>query len=298
VTLTGATGNTCSYSSMAIQPNGSVSVTCQGGSTTPPPPPPPPVAGPGVFDISGPSSMVVGTTANFTVTRSNGNTGDAGLGWAVTTGCSPSGGVVNFTNGGPTTATITITAPATPGSCTVYIGGPSIGALGTTAAALVTINTGGGSTPQQPQDPTCPAVPADVQDFDLKLSGADVQRMPSGRIASAVLPVTGHASGQVVIGETTTSPRAATVEISINRCHGVIDTGAGGCYLRTDNPSFATLTWIEQAKWGTGTDDVIRSYGLCKAFPDQKMYVNMRYSYSQCNYGTCGFVSQWNYGPY
>jgi hypothetical protein len=150
--------------------------------------------------------------------------------------------------------------------------------------------------------PGCTAPPSDVLDFELKLSGADVQRMASGRIASAKLPpVVSRASGQVVLGETTTSPRAAVVEISIGKCRGVIDSSpaAGACYLKTDNPTFTTLTWLEYAKWGASTDSVAAAYSICKAYTaDGTFYVNMRYTYSLCNYGTCGFVSQWNYGAW
>jgi hypothetical protein len=271
---------------MSIQPNGSVSVSCTGtpGNTDP-----------GVFTLSGPASLGVGQSGTLVVTRSSGNYGDASINWAASGGCSPAGGSVSFPNGGTTSATISVTAPATPSTCIFNIGGQTVGTLGQPAAIAVTVVT---AVQPQPTDPNCPVPPNDVVDFDLKLSGADVQRMSSGRIASAVLPAVGRASGQVVLGETTTSPRSAVVEISINKCRGVIDTTVAACYLRTDNPTFATLTWLETPKWGASTDGIAAAYGLCQAYTDKKWYVNMRYTYQSCNYGTCGFVSQWNYGPY
>jgi hypothetical protein len=290
VILSGASGNSCSYTSMSVQPNGSVSVNCNAGTT----PPVDPLL-PGSFSLSGPSALSVNAVGTFSVIRSGGTAGDANLGWAASGGCLPAGGVVTFPNGNTNAQTITVTAPAAAGQCVIAIGGPSVGTLGTPPMLNVAIQSG-----PLPGDPGCTATPPppDVLDFDLKLSGADVQRMSSGRIASAVLPVVGRASGQVVLGETTTSPRSAVVEISINKCRGVIDTTVAACYLRTDNPTFATLTWLETPKWGASTDGIAAAYGLCKAYTDQKWYVNMRYTYQTCNYGTCGFVSQWNYGPY
>src|SRR5687767_11713246 len=36
VTLSGATGNSCTYSQMTVQPNGQITVTCSGGGTSDP----------------------------------------------------------------------------------------------------------------------------------------------------------------------------------------------------------------------------------------------------------------------
>lgn len=295
--VTLSTGASCTYSSMSVQPNGSVSVTCSG--SPPPPPPPNPIDSTqtGYFGIGGPASMPTGTSSKFNVTRNAGTAGDAIITYVVTGGCTASGAPLSFPNGGTTSQMITVTAPGTVGSCTVSLNPPAgNGQLGTPSSMSVTITQGTGT-----QQAGCPAAPNNVLDFELKLSGADVQRMESGRIASAVLPIIGiRASGQVVLGEATTSPRgAAVVEISISRCRGEINTNGGSCYLRTDNPTFTTMTWLENAKWGASTDGIAATYNLCKAYTtDGTFYVNMRYTYSQCNYGTCGFVSQWNYGAW
>jgi hypothetical protein len=149
----------------------------------------------------------------------------------------------------------------------------------------------------------CPAPPSDMQLFALTLSGADRVNMPSGRIGSMVLPVmeTRGGSGRLILAETTLSPRAGTVEISIGKCPGVIDTTAGACYLSSTNITFMKMDWLEVPIWGANTDTIAAAYGLCKAYAsDGAHYVNMRYSYApaDCTYGTCGFVGQWNYGPY
>jgi hypothetical protein len=221
--------------------------------------------------------------------------------YSISGGCSPASGVFWIGQVRPSEG-FQIMAPSTAGTCTVTILSPTVGTIGSPGSVTIPVTTSATTTP--PVQPGCPTPPNDVLDFELKLSGADVQRMASGRIASAKLPpVVSRASGQVVLGETTTSPRAAIVEISISKCRGVIDTsppaGNTACYLRTDNPTFTTLSWLEQPKWGASTDSVAAAYSICKAYTtDGTFYVNMRYTYSVCNYGTCGFVSQWNYGAW
>jgi hypothetical protein len=298
VTLTGATGNTCSYSSMSVLPNGNVSVACSGGGVTPPP-----AGQPGTYTLSGPTSLVVGTPAGFSANRVGGNTGDGNVSLAVTGPCTSSAASASFPNLGTTSVGFTVSGTAA-GTCKVYFSGATgAGVLGTPSSLDVTV-TAAPVTP--PPGNGCPAVPTDVLDFDLKLSGADRLIMSSGRIGSAVLPGvktnggTGN-SGQIIFGESTLAPRAATVEISVTKCRGVIDSAGGTCYLRSSNPTFTKLEWLERAAWGASTDAIATAYGLCKAYvADGAKFVNIRYTYSasDCSYGQCGFVSQWNYAGF
>jgi hypothetical protein len=53
--------------------------------------------------------------------------------------------------------------------------------------------------------------------------------------------------------------------------------------------------------WGDSTDTIAAAYNLCKAYTTNgPYYANMRYTYAptDCAYGTCGFVTQWNYGTF
>lgn len=293
-----STGETvCSYTGLSVTPNGNVIVTCDSGGVVNPPPP----AGESFSITTSPSSLAVNTSALVLVTRVNGVNSTATINYTVTGGCLPTSGVFWIGTARPTEG-FQITAPASGASCTVSIT-TDTGSLATPSSVTVPI-TGGGGGGGGTTGNGCPAVPNDVADFTLKLSGADVQRLASGRIASATLPTIGtQASAQFVLGETTSSPRAATVEASINKCRGVIDTNAGFCYLRTDNPSLTGFTWLERppAGWGVNTDTYAAAYGLCKAYAsDGPYYLNMRYTYSSssCSLGICGFVSQWNYAAW
>src|SRR5689334_15466771 len=87
VTLTGATGNSCSYNAISISPNGSVSVQCAGGTVDPPPPPPP---GQAQFTLTGPATLAPNTAytnGEIKVTRtdgSNGPTASVAFGYTIT----------------------------------------------------------------------------------------------------------------------------------------------------------------------------------------------------------------------
>jgi hypothetical protein len=133
--------------------------------------------------------------------------------------------------------------------------------------------------------------------------------MPSGTIGAARLPVLPDwaASGQVIVAETTSSPRAAVIEVSITKCRGVIDTTGGACYLRSTNGSLTNATWLQRTpSYGSWTDSnaatLAAQSGLCMAYASTgSFYVNMRYTYDggqNCTLGVCGFVSQWNYGSW
>jgi hypothetical protein len=161
--------------------------------------------------------------------------------------------------------------------------------------------------PPPPPPPPTPPAGGPYIEWNLKLSSADILRMHSGQVASAVLPSVKAAggqkdSGQIIFSEATVSPSAATIEICISRSRGLIDPNAGGgFYLKSTNGSFTKLEWIEREIWGTRTDYIASLYGLAKAYLDQgPWYVNVRYTYApgDCKYAPCGFTNQWNFGSY
>lgn len=296
-----STGETiCTYSQMAVTPSGGIVVTCDTGGGTVDPPPPPPG---GNFTITGSSTLGVGAGAVVSINRTGGTAGEALVAYTISGGCLPAAGTTWFPNNGATTGLVSISAPNAAGSCTVTLTGVT-GAGTIVSPSQLTIAVG--STQQQPPPPNgCPTPPGDVLDYNVKLSGADILRMSSGRIASSPLPgVKDNGgttnSGQIVFGESTVAPRSATVEISINKCRGVIDQNAGFCYTSVSSSAFMKISWIEKAVWGANTDSIANAYKLCRAYQTEgPYYINVRYTFGQgsCLWGegTCGFVNQWNY---
>lgn len=81
----------------------------------------------------------------------------------------------------------------------------------------------------------------------------------------------------------------------------MIDVSDKACYLKSSNPSFVKLDWIEEPIWGSRTDAIAAAYALCRAYASAgPHYVNVRYTYaaSDCRLGQCGFVNQWNFGGF
>jgi hypothetical protein len=288
----------CNYSGLRITPTGGVEVTCDPSTPTTPTTPTP-----GTFTVSGPAEIPFGAAATVTITRSGGTSGASTVSYEVGGGCGPLNGSVNFGDGF-SSGTFTLRSPGGPTNCTVTLLSPTVGTLGSPSTLKVAVN-GTAAQPTTPTQAGCAAPPNDVLDFNLLLSGADRLIMSSGRIASAVLPKVSDTrnsfSGQILFGESTISPRAATVEISVSKCKGVIDTAGGSCYLSSSNPSFLKMEWIEKPIWDASTDTIAANYNLCKAYmADGTFFVNVRYSYSasDCQYGQCGFVDQWNYAAF
>jgi hypothetical protein len=296
-----STGETvCTYSTLTVAPNGGITVTCD--ATVIP-------GAPGVFSLSGPSANLPQTgQGTMTIARSNGSTGAATVNYTISGGCGPLSGAVAFADGA-LTGTYVIRTPGYDTICSSSLTSATVGSVGSPSTVNVGVGAAVVSPPTPPTPPTppvqpgCPTPPSDVLDFELKLSGADRLIMASGRIAAAILPAVRAAggvspSGKIVFGESTISPRAATVEFSVTKCRGVIDTNAGFCYLRSSNPTFMRRDWIEEPIWGATTDATANAYELCKAYlTGGPWYVNVRYTYSpgDCSYGNCGFVDQWNF---
>ena len=305
VTLSGATGNSCSYSQMTVQPNGSISVTCVTSTPTA-----------ATFSLSAPASLAVSTTSTFSVSRSGGPVDSLTVNWSVSGGsCTANTGSLTFAQGGAPQA-VGITTNAIVGSCVVSITAPSGHQV---APGSATITVGSSAPPPPPPPPTgCPAPPSDYkyQTMDkwrsltpnqvaTEWNSVDQLRMTSGQIATYdAINVPNPASSAVVVltqGQQPATPQPVLTEMSVSKCPGVIDTSVAACYMRgtfiNNNQSprlyrrpvqvTSTLVWDSQAKLG---------YRGCWAPESEKWYVNVRWTFASCPYGVgqCGFSMQWS----
>jgi hypothetical protein len=132
-----------------------------------------------------------------------------------------------------------------------------------------------------------------------------IQRQASGVTVFMTLPSTlpGRTSGSIVFSESAGSaytPQPVTLEISINKCPGIIETDPGNfCNLRTTNGNFNSITFVSQASPGIDRNTA-NQRGYCWAGDGGQYYINARWTYSACASGmeTCGFAIQFNDGPF
>lgn len=132
VTLTGASGSSCTYSQMTVLPNGNVAVTC----TT--------VAGPGTFTLTAPSSLSTSsqTTTQIRVNRANGSAGEVTVPFSTggTSSCtSATATPVTFADGDLAGKYILIDTTAATGTCVVTLLAPSAGSLGTPSSKSMSV---------------------------------------------------------------------------------------------------------------------------------------------------------------
>lgn len=305
VKLTGASGkDECSYSSMSITPDGSVTVQCSG---TPPPPPPPPPSVETYVMSTGAMTASPHTVVEFAVVRS----GPEGTTFGATT--------VNFSYSGAGCA-ITGTYPVAfaAAQMTSPIQAP-ISAGGTCAATLVappspavlgnpsttTITVVGGTPPPPPPPAGCPATPENMLTATFAgLGNPILQMQASGQVVSIPVPADGRVSGQVTFGETVGgayTPQPVVIEISINKCPGVIDTNyTSQCNLRNTNGFFNTMTWLNKP-YSTINSTNANLYGFCwTGEPNTQYYINARWTYASCafNHPVCGFSIVHNLGGF
>jgi len=122
ITLSGATGNTCTYSAMTVNPSGNFTVTCTSSSS------------PGVFSLTAPTSLAISSTSTsgqVRINRSGGSTGAAEVGFTLsgTNNCTSADSSVSFADGDLAFKTITINTGGSPGTCIVRMESPSVGSL-------------------------------------------------------------------------------------------------------------------------------------------------------------------------
>lgn len=329
VVLTGGVSATCTYNgSVTVTPDGGLSIACTtgtGGGTTPPPPPPPPAPGPGNFAFAQSS---IGASANqlvdVTVNRTNGATGSFNVPWATSgAGCGTFGGTLSVANGAQSGLIQIQMGPS--GTCNAYLQAPI--ATGTTTGATasatgVAVVVGGGTSgPVQPPPtgldfskcPTGYSAPGDLLTANLGGYGNPLLQMQkSQQVVAIPMPPLGSGTntGVVQYGESAGgayTPQPVTLEISVNKCPGMIlpESNAAGtrdyCNVRSTNGNYNQVTWFGRAYSGIGSTQAAAAYGYCWAGDaNTQYYINSRWTYASCAFGVqiCGFAIQQNQGPY
>jgi hypothetical protein len=306
VTLTGASGSSCTYSSMSVTPNGNVAVQCSTVITPPPPDP----ATPGSFSFDSAGSTVAPgaapTKPKLKVVRSGGSKGAFRLSispygaacWGqpdtvdVLDGSASLDIEVTLGNLADTFCEYTITAVSPTGTTT----GATLGTTKTTRLSV-------GSTGPAPSN--CPATPTNMINASFVGKGNPLLQMQgAGQIVAIKMPdMAPRGSGQVTFGESAGgayTPQPVTIEISINKCPGVIDTDyTSACNLRNTNGHYNSITWLTKP-YDILNETTANRYGLCWTPVGTQYYVNARWSYTSCAFGAqvCGFAVQYNDGPY
>jgi hypothetical protein len=301
VTLSGAAAgaSSCSYSAMSVNPAGGVSVQCtSSGPVTPTP---------GAFSFTAATaSGTANTNAQLAIQRTGGTLGAFDLYyWTEGAGCARAevSGPVKYSDGEGGNKTLSVALGAS-GACTVNLAVPPPGVLATNSKIVVTV---GGVVVTDPGPVTgCPTAPTNLLSASFTAIGQPLLQMQSsGQIVAIKLPGTGsRASSQVSFGESAGgayTPQPVTVEISINKCPGVIDTDYNNfCNVRSTNGNFNAITWLSKA-YSTINASNVALYGYCWAGEaGTQYYVNSRWTYSSCAFGAqvCGFAIQYNDGPY
>lgn len=215
VTLTGASGSSCTYTQMTVLPNGNVAVTCNT------------VASPGVFTLTAPTSLSTSsqsTASQVRINRAGGSAGDVTIGFSLsgTSGCtSATPTPVTFADGDLLAKSILVDTNSTPGACVVALLAPSAGTLGLPSSKTISV-----------VDPDSPVAFA----FAASSSGASV----------------GSSVVQVVVTRTGGTNNAWTVPVTMSgslTLGGAMITGAGSVSPSTlvlsfpANSSQAVLTF-------------------------------------------------------
>lgn len=320
VTLTGSTTASCTYSSMAINPSGGVTVTCS-SSPTPNPNPNPTPGQPGSFYFATPTASAQPNASHMlTVSRTGGTSGSYRItinpyGW----GCATHNPTTVDFGDGVASAQLSVNMASQAGTfCDYYIKGVTAtgsvagGAIGTPDWTRVTVDASANppTTPTVPTVPGCPAPPDNMITRDwpggpgnpFGSSTTPPLAAASGQVTSIPLPKMPNATGELVFFELASSPDPYPLQISINRCPGVIETDTTNfCNLSSSSRFNNKITWFQKAySIITGTQSA-NARGYCWAGDPSvtQYYVNARWSYNHCPWGApCGFGAQYNLGPY
>ena len=172
----------------------------------------------------------------------------------------------------------------------------------------VTVQCSGTTNPPPPVPAGCPAVPQNMLTAGLTGMGNPLfQMQASGQIVSIPLPSVSGGSGQLGFGESAGgayTPQPVTLEVSINKCPGVIDTNyTNRCNIRNTNGNYNSITWLTRSysgRGGTIDASTADASGLCWAGDSGTYYINARWAYASCAFGAqvCGFSIQYNLGGY
>lgn len=280
----------CTFSGqLTVNPDGSLTVTCSGGSTSG-----------AVFALLAPAQLNINTAGNTqtTVSRSGGTgLGTLSVNYSVSgTGCANTAGSLSFAEGDSTPKSISLSTAGVPGACVVAITPPS-GSIASPSSASISVvdpNAGGGGGTCATSDPNALAV-------NVRFNNWLGQTQLSGLIGYTTVPVPLQTSKASVmydqsIGTTTAS--AMRTEISVSKCPGVIDNSVPQCYLSSDNTLDNRLTIYTRPVFSWNSQAALGSRGCWAPASEGPWYLNYRWTYSGCAYGSCGFVMQWFNGPY
>jgi hypothetical protein len=299
-TVTLSTGVICTYSSITVQPNGNIQVTCAGG-----PPVDPAVAR---FSITGPSTILPNTEGVVTITRTGGTDATVTTNYTFAgAGCYNGTAQLSFAAGQSINVTLTSLASGT--SCVASIAPPAPHTAAPNSVSIAVQNappTGGPTAPVG-----CPAIPLSAQSRTLAMNDPpDQLRMTPGVVAyyPVIAPSEAGVSVEFTQGQQAATPAGVTTEFTVSKCPGVIDTSVPDCYYRGGFPNNNKITIYTRTVPAYGWNDQASMTGFGCLAPatdsngaPQQWYVNVKWSYAACpsnfTYG-CGFSMQWARGPW
>jgi len=265
------------------------------------------------FTAASSATQIGAAASTLTVQRSGGSNGTWNVPYTVsgaTTVATVGGtGTLSFAPGS-SSATVTVTPAALvpagvtlPAALTVTLGTPvqaaglagQLGSVISIPAHAVTVSVSS----------NCPALPANMLEAALGGPGnVLLQMQQSDQIVSIPLPSppSGRYTAQITVGESAGgayTPQPVTLEMSINKCRGKIDTNMTGtyCNLVTTNGSMNNIVWLAQAVGSYSSQAAVNLKGWCFAPSSEgQHYLNARWRYGSCAFGAavCGFAMTYN----
>lgn len=239
ITLKGASGNTCSFGSMTVTPNGKLEVQCDSGGT-----------GPGQLSLSSTGSLASGTANTggvFKVTRTSGSTGAVGVNYSASGACSEvSPSPISFADGETGSKNVEVATGSTAGTCTVSISSPSGGATLGTASRSVAVTDPNADVQFAFQGPSSANVGGGPVQITVNRTGGingtwSVPYTLSGSLTNAglMLPGAGTVSGTLTFTGSTngTTPGNSSDIITYNPPGTTPVTGLGNLIVSFGTPT-------------------------------------------------------------
>lgn len=207
-------------------------------------------------------------------------------------------GTISCTAGTPPPASCT---PPQPNNLVTACPSGQVGTITTTYACVGVTWTPMVTNACKPAVGDCPVLSYDPGNFEF-IDNTVHLNMPSLRVTSfPLLPVNNH-TGQINLAEGTSVPRSPLLtELTVSKCRGFVGPVPANpaCYTTSQISSYNNLPFFGKAFQGVTSAATAQLYGYCWA-PESEgpWYVNVRYTYTNCQYGTCGFVVQQGNGGY
>ncbi|MGZ5032673.1 MAG: hypothetical protein ACXWAC_05700 [Usitatibacter sp.] len=265
------------------------------------------------FTAASTATQIAAAASTLTVQRSGGTAGTWNVPYTVggTTSVATVGGTGTLSfPAGSSTATIPVTPAAAPpagvtlpASLTVALGA-AVQAAGGPAGQNATLGAIPTHTVTVNAASDCPAPPTNLLNSTFAGAGnVIVQVAGSGQIVSIPLPLPpwGGYTGSLIITNSPSAgtPEPVTLELSVNKCKGKIDTNTLGtwCNYKTNSNVYNSITWQGVTISGYSSDAAAYPKGWCYApYADGPYYLNARWTYSSCPGGAsaCGFAIQFN----